>query len=172
MELDLSKPLEEWTTEELQALIEHKQREEKAQQIEETKAHIEQVQESLDLLEEKRQLQRAELRRLQYELARLEGRSTLSEKRRGTRVARPSLEELANGGQLSLPLPLRLRHKDQIHEAVLTEACSIRIGEKEFSTPSGAAKAIIGKSVNGWRAWEYRDKEGRWYQLNRLRDIQ
>jgi hypothetical protein len=39
-----------------------------------------------------------------------------------------------------------------------------------FNSPSGAAKAIAKRSMNGWSFWTYQQAPGKWSSLNALRE--
>lgn len=64
---------------------------------------------------------------------------------------------------------LRATYKHQQFEAIV-EGGSIRYGGKSYHSPSAAANAVTGTSVNGWLFWEYYSPEqGNWRQLSNLR---
>lgn len=66
-------------------------------------------------------------------------------------------------------LKLRKRFKGSMLEAQVTNG-KILFGGTMYPSPSGAAVAATGTSVNGWRFWEYCDENsGKWNALNRLR---
>jgi hypothetical protein len=175
MSFDLSKPLEEWTAEELEALAARKREEEKARQIEETKAAIETVQESLQLLEEKRKLHVAELTKLRSQLAELEGKEPETSRRWRTPKkmvgAHIRLRQIMKSGLAAVPLPIRATLHGQTHEALVIENGQILCDGQEFGTPSGAAMHLLpGKTANGWVVWRYQDDNGEWCPLYHLRE--
>jgi len=75
--------------------------------------------------------------------------------------------------KVKYPLALEAQHRGKIYTGVLlNEKGKVRVGEQEYSTPSGAAKSIATewKEVNGWKFWKYEDPEsGKWEYISRLR---
>jgi hypothetical protein len=71
------------------------------------------------------------------------------------------------------PLTIQANYKDQVYIAQLLSLKGIvRWNNQDFSTPSGAAKAVaLGwKSVNGWDFWQYQDSEtGKVEKISKLR---
>ena len=67
-------------------------------------------------------------------------------------------------------LPLKAKHKGKIYGARLL-SCGKRVqyGDKLYSSPSAAAKAITGSSVNGWSFWLAQASPGHWVKLGSLR---
>ena len=74
---------------------------------------------------------------------------------------------------------IRLEHKDKRYVANVRQDGTIRFSAKgaggpalrkvKFTSPSVAAKAVLGHAVNGWCCWRYRNKAGEWVILDRLR---
>jgi len=75
--------------------------------------------------------------------------------------------------KIVLPLAIQASYKDQIYHAQLLNIKGVvRWNDQEFSTPSGAAKAVAvdWKAVNGWGFWYYHDPEtGNWEKIGKLR---
>jgi len=46
-----------------------------------------------------------------------------------------------------------------------------RFKGKKYESPSGAGKAVTGRSCDGWRHWKYRNEKGQWVNLNMLRKM-
>ncbi len=65
---------------------------------------------------------------------------------------------------------IRLVHEGKTHVAKVHPDGTIHYRGREFTSPSGAAGAIMGVSVNGWRVWEYQRRPGKWAPLRRLRE--
>jgi len=66
-------------------------------------------------------------------------------------------------------LRLRKRFKGRMLEAIVENGTILYDG-KPYPSPSGAAVAATGTSVNGWRFWEYLDDtSGVWKSLDVLR---
>ena len=64
---------------------------------------------------------------------------------------------------------LRATYKHQRFEAIIEDG-NIQYNGRAYHSPSAAANAVTGKSVNGWLFWEYYDPEqGVWRQLSMLR---
>lgn len=73
------------------------------------------------------------------------------------------------GGRIPNGTKLRTVYKSRTFEAEVRGGL-IWINGKTYDSPSSAARAVGHGSVNGWTAWEYRDKESRrWLPLKRLR---
>ncbi len=52
--------------------------------------------------------------------------------------------------------------------SVLTDGTVVYNGQR-FSSPSLAAATAIGRAVNGWWFWRYKNDEGKWVKLDALR---
>jgi hypothetical protein len=44
-----------------------------------------------------------------------------------------------------------------------------RFKGKKFKSPSGAGKAVTGRSCAGWHHWKYKNSKGQWVKLDKLR---
>jgi hypothetical protein len=44
----------------------------------------------------------------------------------------------------------------------------VSYARESFSSPTGAARKVVGRAVNGWRFWHYR-AGGEWVPLARIR---
>jgi hypothetical protein len=67
-------------------------------------------------------------------------------------------------------LPIRLTYKGKVHRATVLEDGSIfGHGGQRFTSPSGAARAAIGRQRGGWLIWRYERAPGDWVRLNTLR---
>jgi hypothetical protein len=64
---------------------------------------------------------------------------------------------------------LRGWNKDYEYRATLRRDGTIRYGDVVYDTPSGAAKAALGRTSNGWWFWHYRNPKGEWVRLSTLR---
>ena len=57
-------------------------------------------------------------------------------------------------------------YKGKEYKAVLTPKGNIKIDDKQFYSPTGAAKHVVDrKSVNGWTFWYIKDSDGEWVKL-------
>jgi hypothetical protein len=68
-----------------------------------------------------------------------------------------------------------MNHDGKEHTATVLTSGAIRMGEKDFTSPSSAAGAILGKNkkgkqlqADGWRCWRF-NKDGERVELNVLR---
>lgn len=68
-----------------------------------------------------------------------------------------------------------MNHDGKEHTATVLSSGVIRMGEKDFTSPSSAGSAILGKDkkgkprqVDGWKSW-YFNKDGERVMLNTLR---
>jgi hypothetical protein len=70
-------------------------------------------------------------------------------------MARDELLTLIRTGRLSVGTTLRhsarSRHERNVTAKVTQDG--IRVGGRTYDTPSGAAKAVTGKPVDGWLFW-------------------
>jgi hypothetical protein len=66
-------------------------------------------------------------------------------------------------------MKIRLSHGGRMHTASVHRDGTIHCEGRAFMSPSGAARAIVGVTVNGWRVWQYQRPRGDWVQLRALR---
>jgi len=67
-------------------------------------------------------------------------------------------------------LKLRRKYCGKLVEATV-EKNHISYNGKEYTSPSGAARAVTENSVNGWVFWQYYDEKTRkWQILSKLRE--
>lgn len=60
--------------------------------------------------------------------------------------------------------------KGRTYKGTLIGLKKIKVERKTYSSPSDAAKAICGYSVNGWRFWQYKEPEtGKVSSIGKLR---
>jgi hypothetical protein len=64
---------------------------------------------------------------------------------------------------------IRAMHKGNRHEAMVLRDGSIRFEGSLYKSPSGAGKAAIGRAVDGWLFWRFKDNKGEWIPLDKLR---
>lgn len=61
-------------------------------------------------------------------------------------------------------------YKGKEYKAILTGKGIIKLGNKRFTSPSGAALSIVDSStVNGWDFWYIKDAGGEWVRLGEYR---
>jgi len=77
-------------------------------------------------------------------------------------------------GKVEFPVPIRAIHKGgTYHAELLNIEGVIRIDNKEYHTPTTAAKVIVTdwKEVNGWDFWRYLNPStGEWEKIGKLRN--
>ena len=64
---------------------------------------------------------------------------------------------------------IRWRFKGRLYRARVRRDGLIRLRGKIYRSPSGAAKGIARRSVDGWHSWEFERAPGDWVFLNELR---
>jgi virulence-associated protein VapD len=76
--------------------------------------------------------------------------------------------------KVKFPLAIQAQHRGQTYTGELLDMQgNVRWKGQEYTTPSGAAKAIATdwKEVNGWKFWKYENPEsGEWEYLSKLRE--
>ena len=66
--------------------------------------------------------------------------------------------------------PIYCTYKGKAYKANVFKSGSIKLNGQLYSTPSGAAKAIVDtRTVNGWTFWKYKDKSGKIVPINNLK---
>lgn len=74
---------------------------------------------------------------------------------------------------VNYPLPIRAQHKGETYLGELLNINGlVRFGEREYQTPTTAAKVIVTdwKEVNGWDFWRYLNpSSGNWEKIGKLR---
>jgi len=60
-------------------------------------------------------------------------------------------------------------YKGKEYKAILTGKGIIKLGNKRFTSPSGAAKAVVGRAANGWLFWYIKNASGEWVRLGEYR---
>ena len=92
----------------------------------------------------------------------------VAELRLRRRLTRASTGVKALKGLASQRIQLRGAHKGTIHKASLLPSGQLRYRKKLYTSPTAAARAAVGRTVNGWWFWRYKDR-GRWKRLRELR---
>jgi hypothetical protein len=64
---------------------------------------------------------------------------------------------------------VRFRYKGKLYKATVRKNGTIFYNKKLFNSPSLAARAVVGRAANGWRAWKYERAPGDWVALDTLR---
>jgi hypothetical protein len=99
--------------------------------------------------------------------ARLLGGHVARRRRRTNLGARRGSLGLA--GLLDRRITLVGTYRGEKYRASLRKDGKIQYGGEIYSSPTMAAKAIVGRAVNGWKFWKYRKPRGEWVQLEEMR---
>ena len=83
--------------------------------------------------------------------------------------ARGAKGTLILAGLVEKRLVLQASHKGKRYRAALRRNGQISYKGKLFSSPSSVAKVILGRGVNGWHFWHYRNPKGDWVRLSELK---
>jgi hypothetical protein len=83
--------------------------------------------------------------------------------------ARGAKGTLILAGLVEKRLVLQASHKGKRYRAALRRNGQISYKGKLFSSPSSVAKVILGRGVNGWHFWHYRNPKGEWVRLSELK---
>jgi hypothetical protein len=86
--------------------------------------------------------------------------------RRKTAAASGSL---VLAGLVDRRLHLRAEYKGVRYRASLLKNGHVSYLKRKYVSPSAAAKAIVGRAVNGWRFWKYQRPRKGWVELRELR---
>jgi len=89
-------------------------------------------------------------------------RSKTSQRSRGKR--QPALAHL-----VKKRFKIRATHKGEAYEATVRGDGTIRFRGTFYNSPSGTGKGAIGRAVDGWLFWRFKDREGQWVRLDELR---
>ncbi len=73
----------------------------------------------------------------------------------------------ATGGKVFVLL--RRTYKGKAFTAYLRTDGTVKLGHKVYSSPSGAACAVVGRTANGWTFWKRLDESRNWVPLDSLR---
>lgn len=99
--------------------------------------------------------------------ARLLGGHVHQQRRRRKAIRARGAEVLA--GLQDRTRRLKATHGGWEYSATLLKNGHIRYDREVFASPSGAAKAALGRAANGWAFWQYRDPKKGWLPLSALR---
>lgn len=76
---------------------------------------------------------------------------------------------LVLAGLVARRMPLHGVYKGEAYKATLLKDGHVSYGGQKYESPTAAARAVVGRQVNGWRFWQYRDPRKGWVELNELR---
>lgn len=100
------------------------------------------------------------------ERARLLGGAPARKRRR--RKAAAAKGSLVLAGSIDRLMQLRGEYKGQRYRATLRKDGHVSYDGTLYTSPTAAAKAVVGRTVNGWRFWTFR-KGRAWVMLGDLR---
>ena len=81
----------------------------------------------------------------------------------------PHVKEDARPTTALEEIPIFARYKGRRFEAVLLPNHHVHFAGQEHRSPSGAARSITGRQVNGWMFWRYADEKGHEHPIDSLR---
>jgi len=64
---------------------------------------------------------------------------------------------------------LKAKYKGKEYKATLRKDGTIGYNGKQYFSPSGVARIIVGRQMNGWHFWKYKSPDGSWKKLLELR---
>jgi hypothetical protein len=72
-------------------------------------------------------------------------------------------------GRLDRRIHLKAEYKGETYRATLRKDGYIAYASEKFPSPTAAAYRIVGRNINGWRFWQYRDGTKGWVLLDKIR---
>lgn len=87
-------------------------------------------------------------------------RRTKTKGAKGTRVL---------AGVVDRRMNLKATRKGWEYRAALRKDGAVSYGGRLYDSPSAAARAAVGHACNGWQFWCYRDDNGEWMPLKKLK---
>jgi hypothetical protein len=72
-------------------------------------------------------------------------------------------------GRLDRRIPLKAEYKGARFRATLRKDGYITYAGEKFPSPTAAAYKIVGRNVNGWRFWQFRNGTKGWVSLDQIR---
>lgn len=105
------------------------------------------------------------------DVERLFGEPAKDRKRTRKKAKKPGSHKLLRPlrGLVPVGKVIHAIHKGRDYRAKVYRNGTINLNGELFYSPSGAAKAITGKAVDGWHFWKYKDKSGDMVPIDRLR---
>lgn len=92
----------------------------------------------------------------------------VAELRLRRRLTRASKGAKALAGVASHRILLRGTYLEKVYRASLLRTGQVRYAGKLYPSPTAAARAVVGRNVNGWWFWRYKDHAS-WERLRELR---
>lgn len=94
------------------------------------------------------------------------GASTLVKK---SAVKKSDKKQAVLAGYFDKPVMLKRIYKDKEFKARVNKSGKIEFEGKIYNSPTMAGTAAIGRRVNGWTFWKYKNKNAEWVKLDELR---
>ena len=91
------------------------------------------------------------------------------ERNRRRRKMRDEKGIAALSGLVDRRIPLRARNNGKLYRATLRRDGVIAYQGKRYLSPSAAGIAALGRGVNGWSFWRFRNAAGEWVRLREMR---
>ena len=91
------------------------------------------------------------------------------ERNRRRRKMRDEKGIAALAGLVDRRIPLMAKNKGELYRATLRKDGVIAYKGKRYLSPSAAGTVALGRGVNGWSFWRYRDVAGAWVRLKEMR---
>jgi hypothetical protein len=92
----------------------------------------------------------------------------VAERRLRRRLTRGSKGAKALAGLSAQRIPLRGRRDGVLYRASLLRTGQVRYRGRLYPSPTAAARAALGRTVNGWWFWRF-NNHGKWQRLRTLR---
>jgi len=64
---------------------------------------------------------------------------------------------------------IKYTFKNTEHIAIVLNSGKIEYKNKEYNSPSSATVPIVGRTMNGWTCWKYKNEKGEWQYIDSLR---
>ncbi|MCH8839529.1 MAG: DUF2924 domain-containing protein, partial [Planctomycetes bacterium] len=90
-------------------------------------------------------------------------------KKRSNRVKKSDSETVL-GPYVGGPMVIQRKYKGAVYKARVRKNGWIFYKGYLYRSPTGPAKEICGRAVNGWYFWRYQRAPGDWVQLRKLRE--
>lgn len=85
------------------------------------------------------------------------------------RLTTASKGSLVLAGLVSRRVQLQAEYKGHRYRASLLKSGHISYANQKYDSPTAAAKIVVGRPVNGWSFWKYKNGTKGWVELSQLR---
>lgn len=72
-------------------------------------------------------------------------------------------------GLVSKRIQLKAEHAGESYKASFLKSGHISYAGEKYDSPTGAARAIVGRNVNGWHFWKFKNGSKGWVKLRYLK---